>query len=182
MRKRYRGAGAAFLCTGLFLVWCETALGADKTYVNIVGIPGQSTDAGHAGWIDANALDTKITRGTGGVTAPDIAILKGTDKATPLLHAAVASGQSFSDVTIEVCRQGQSGQECYYRMELLSVFIIDVDLSGSSCVGPGACTPAQTESVTLSVRTVKWVYTPYTNGTPGTPVSRCYDFVSHSSC
>jgi type VI secretion system Hcp family effector len=165
------------------LAWCETALGADKTYVNIVGIPGQSTDPGHASWIDANALDTKVTRGSGGLaTFADIAILKGTDKATPLLHAAVTSGQIFSDVTVEGCRQGQSGQECYYRLELLGALVTGVDLSGSSCVGPGACTPAQTESVTLSFRTIKWVYTPYTNGTPGTPVSRCYDVVNHTSC
>ena len=150
-------------------------------------IPGESTDAAHAGWIDAYGLDggaVNVSGGGGGGSGvtnfDDIAILKGTDKATPLLFDQIARGLITPLVTIEVCRTAPA--QCYYKVELTNAQVANIDLSGSSCVGAGACTPVQTESVSFRYTRIRWTYTPWVGGSPGTPVSRCFDVLSRPSC
>ena len=157
---------------------------ADQVFVQIPSIPGNSTDPGHPAWIDAYAVDSKVAFPTGGGRASfdDGAFLKGADVASPLLNRAVATGQIFSKVEVDVCRSGTAGLECYYRITYENAKLTGVTTAGSSCVGPGACTPVLTESVTLSYSKIRWKFTPYSGGTPGTPVERCFDIVSNASC
>lgn len=159
------------------------ALAQDRTYVLVSSIGGESTDPSHLNWIDAYALDTQVLKTGGSATQfPDIAFLKGTDRATPLLHDAVSKGTNFPTANIEVCRPAATGQQCYYRINLSTVIVTAVDLAGSSCVGPGACTPTMTESIKLDYTRIEWIYTPYTGGVPGTPVKRCWDIPSNTAC
>jgi type VI secretion system Hcp family effector len=154
--------------------------------VNVPGVPGESTDAAHATWIDAYALELGADRtfsggGAGIAQFKDVSILKGTDKASPLLNLALALNTNLGLVTIDVCRT-TAPQQCYFKVELTNSQLSEVSLSGSSCVGTGACTPTMTESVTFHYSRIRWTYIPFTGGTPGTPVVRCYDLVSGSAC
>lgn len=168
----------------LLLAGAANAVAQDRTFVSIAAIPGDSTDTGHLNWIDAYALDTGVVSPAGGGAAQfsDVAFLKGPDKATPHLHDAIAVGVVYPLAIIEVCRPGTPAQQCYYRVELTNASVSGVSLSGSSCVGSGACTPTQTESVSFRYTKIKWIYTPFTGGTPGTPVQRCFDLVTRTRC
>ena len=168
------------------LVASIAARAEDKTYVQIPAIPGESADAAHATWIDAYGLDWNITVPTsgGGAGAPQfnaVSFLKGTDKASPLLMNAAGLSTTLSPVVLEVCRQ-TAPQQCYFKAELTNAKVTRLDLSGSSCVGTGACTPTQTESVSFIYSRFKLTYTPWTGGSPGTPVVRCFDLTTLSAC
>ena len=168
----------------LVAVASSSAAAADRVFVQVTSIPGDSTDSAHIGWIDAYAIDSKVALPTGSPRAvfDDGAFLKGTDSASPLLNRAVATGQLFMSVVVDVCRSGTSGLECYYRVTYESARITGVTTAGSSCVGPGACTPSLTESVTVSYSRIRWKFTPYSGGAPGTPVERCFDVVANATC
>jgi type VI secretion system Hcp family effector len=181
---------SVFILAGLVVLAASgfEAKAEDKTYVNIVSTPGESTDGAHGGWIDAYALELEAVRvfasGGGGTGAPDfkdVSILKGTDKASPLLNLALALNTNLGLVTIDVCRT-TAPQQCYFKVELTNSMLSGVSLSGSSCVGTGACTPTMTESVSFHYTRIRWTYIPFTGGTPGTPVVRCYDLASGQSC
>jgi len=38
------------------------------------------------------------------------------------------------------------------------------------------------ESVTVAYSKIRWKFTPYSGGTPGTPIERCYDVAAHATC
>ena len=162
----------------------SSAAAADRVFVQVASIPGDSTDPAHLNWIDAYAIDSKVSLPVfgGRATFEDGAFLKGADSASPLLNRAVAVGQMFASMVVDTCRSGTSGLECYYRMTYETVRITGVTTAGSSCVGPGACTPALTESVTLTYSRIRWRFTPYSGGAPGTPVERCFDVVANAIC
>jgi type VI secretion system Hcp family effector len=170
----------------LLLAWGVETKAQDKTFVQVTGgIVGESTDAGHPTWIDAYALDASVSAAFGGgggtTTFQDVSFLKGTDKATVGLFDAIARGTNLATVNIEVCRS-TAPQQCYFKIELTNAKLTGVDLSGSSCVGSGACTPTQTESVSFNYAKIKWTYIPFTGGSPGTPVVKCWDVVAHAGC
>jgi type VI secretion system secreted protein Hcp len=171
----------------LFAAWGVDAKAQEKTFVLVSGgtITGESTDAAHPNWIDAYALDVPVNAtfsGSIGTTHfQDVSFLKGTDKATSGLYDGIARGVNFALVTAEVCRS-TAPQQCYFKVELTNAKLTSVDLSGSSCVGSGACTPAQTESVSFTYTRIKWTYTPWTGGVAGTPIVKCWDLTTASSC
>jgi type VI secretion system Hcp family effector len=182
---RSRSLTLALATVALLLAWGAKANAQDKTFVSVPGISGESTDANHATWIDAYAFDEGVSK-TGQLAAANfqvVSFLKGSDAATPKLQDAVAAATHFaSKVIIEVCRAGTSPQQCYYRIELENASIVNEALSGSSCVGSGACTPAQTESVGIKFDKIRWIYTPWTGGAPGTQVIACWDIVRAFPC
>jgi type VI secretion system secreted protein Hcp len=153
----------------------------EKTFVSIANLPGESTDSAHPNWIDAYALDAGITTPGSVASFSDVSVLKGTDRSTPGLNDALARGVILPLVVIEVCRTG-APQQCYYRVELTNARVSATQLSGSSCVGSGACTPAQTESVSFKYTKIKWIYTPWTGGTMGTQVIKCFDLAANQAC
>lgn len=157
------------------------ARAADKTYVQVPGVPGESTDATHVAWIDAYALSSGISAAGAVSSFGDVSVLKGTDKSSPLLDDAIARGLTYTTVTIEVCRD-TSPEQCYYKVELTNAKVTGIDLSGSACVGSGACTPSQTESVSFSYTKIKWTYTPWTGGSPGPQVMKCFDVAARMAC
>src|SRR5262245_1747776 len=113
---KLRRTGALALACSVWLVASTFAAKAeDKAFVLIPGIPGDSTDSAHAGWIDAYGLDWNAVSTTSGpvvTTFNPVSFLKGTDKASPLLMIALAQSTFFSAVTIDVCRQ-TAPQQCY---------------------------------------------------------------------
>lgn len=166
------------------------ALAQERAFVQFSTIISESTDPGHPGWIDAYAIDNKITGpvppaggGAGGRATFDVyAFLKGFDATSPVLNLAMINGTHFATVSIEICRVGTPTQECYSRIELSDVLVSALTTSGSVCGASGSCTPSITESLTLNYRKIAWIYTPYSGGTAGTPVRRCFNIDTNASC
>ena len=182
---RLRRCLALILLAPAFVwTWGVTAHAEDKTFVSITGIAGESTDPNHTNWIDTYALDSGITVPAAGAVPSfhDVAFLKGTDKATAILHFDAARQRNLGTVILEVCRAGTNPQQCYYRVELSNATVSSLQVSGSSCVGSGGPTSPQTESVSLKYTQIKWTYTPWTGGTAGTQVVNCWNVATRQRC
>jgi type VI secretion system secreted protein Hcp len=165
---------AAMLC-----VAASEAAAAEQVFVNIPSIPGESTQVGHANWIDAFALSHDMQRPGGG--SPDfseVSVLKATDRATAPLHLAGALSTNLGLVTVQVCGTGAGlPSRCYYKIELSNTRVQAISVAESACSGDG-CTPAQTESVSFSFTRIKWYYT----DPAGNENSRCFDLTTFTSC
>lgn len=165
---------AAMLC---FVA--SQAAAAEQVFVNIASIPGESTQVGHANWIDAFALSHDFQRAGGGSpNFSEVSVLKATDRATPPLHVAGALSTNLGLVTIQVCGTAAGvPSRCYYKIELSNARVQAVSVAESTCSGDG-CTPAQTESVSFSFTRIKWYYT----DPGGAESSRCFDLTTLTSC
>jgi type VI secretion system Hcp family effector len=183
MALRSRGWRRTFLGLCLIVGWAAVATAQDTSYIQIPTIPGDSVDPNHTGWITAYGLSSASSSPPAGGD-PDhdeIHVLKGTDNATPPLLLALSQATNLGTVAIEVCRNpGGGGQECYYKLELQNTRVINLSLSGSSCIDPGtSCTPSQTESVTFAFSKITWKYYGFgkSKNTCG-----CWDLALGKSC
>ena len=186
----------AGVCAAMVSMTAWPVLAQDKVYVDIPGIPGESVDAAHVGWIDAYGVShdsgLTVTFGGGGggtnVGPPDLQpvyLLKGTDLSSPLLQQKLDTGMALTgSVTIEVCREPDGGaQECYYTVVLSQVYVVSIRLSGSSCIDPlTSCVPAQTESVGLDYGEVQYTYRSFSAGKVDQTRCSCWSRVTASTC
>lgn len=93
---------------------------AFDAFVEIDGIPGESTDAKYSGWIEATSFHFGVTQtasatdsSAGGGTSEradfqDFSFEKLVDKATPLLLRDCAKGKVFSKIKVVANRAGGS--------------------------------------------------------------------------
>lgn len=163
----------------LAFVAAAPAMAQEKVYVTIPTIPGESTDPLHLASIDGYGLDHSATRPPASAAViSEVAILKGPDKATPLLHEALVLGTNLGLVKVELCGAPPSGPpRCYYRVELTNTKVTKVAVAESSCAS-GSCTPAETESVTFTFTRIQWVYT----DPAGTVIKKCWDIATSTAC
>ena|SRR5215472_4922182 len=106
-------------------------------YMQIDGIPGESTDDKHKDWIEVLAIgheilqpvsSTKSSAGgasTGRTQHGDFVFTKQVDKASPKLNEAVSNGKHLSKAKLEMCRAG-GGQVKFYEITLEQVMISKV--------------------------------------------------------
>jgi len=162
-------------------------------FLQIDGIPGESTDDKHKDWIELLSYDHKVVQPTsatrssagGGSTGRsqhhDYVITKYVDKASPKLFEAVASGKHFSKAKIEICRAGGS-QVKFMEITLEEVIISRVQQESFSA--ETANIPKEkiienfpTESVSLNYGKIEWVYTQQKrkDGSGGGNVTAKYD-------
>ena len=147
----------------------------EETYACLQGVPGDSVNADHMGWIVAYGLDHGSSYGTPS-TFTDVSILKGTDLASVKLHQYITQGIVLPKVVIDVCRPGGGATDCYYTLVLENVRLTQVDVAGSACVDTAmSCTPAQTESVSFDFEKITWVYEDGTD-------SYCHDLMAGAAC
>jgi type VI secretion system secreted protein Hcp len=154
------------------------------SYLQIDGIPGESTDDKHKDWIEilshshgvSQPASATASSAGGGTTARsvhgDYVITKYVDKASPKLFEACSSGKHFSKVKIEMCRAG--GSQVPYLVVNLEEVIISRVSSGSSH-GSGDNFPM--ESVSFNYGKIDWTYTQQKrkDGSGGGNVTGKYD-------
>lgn len=134
-------------------------------YLQIEGIKGESTDAGHKDWIECKSAQWEVlqpksaTASTGGghtaerCEHKDIVIAKLSDLATPLLLQNCSSGRTIPKAKIEFLRaDGQGERIKYFEIELENVLISSV----SPLVNAGEIL---SEELALKYSKVKWKYT-----------------------
>jgi type VI secretion system secreted protein Hcp len=159
---RSRHIDAALLLTAAVL-FAAPATAAFDSYLKIDGVPGESKDAAHMGWIAVDSYQFETIRSagnpsssarTGKLTLRDLTITKHQDKSSPKLLEAAASGKHFPNVELHVSKRtpDRSGQA------YLVVTMRDVLISSARPSGGGGELP--TESITFNFGAIEWKYTP----------------------
>ncbi|QKJ88560.1 type VI secretion system tube protein Hcp [Paramixta manurensis] len=104
----------------------------NSVFLKIDGVSGESKDAMHQGWIDADTWswgtqhnDTQA--GPGKSHFSNLVVHCRVDKATAGLLLYSANGTKRRKVEISACKAGD-GQQEYYRITLENVMITDVGL------------------------------------------------------
>ena len=150
---------ATIFLTGLLVLLCCEISIAQKGFLKIGDIKGESTNRGYPDWIVidafANALEqapvaTGTTRRRGSVDFGDIIIFKAADKATPKLMEACAKGLVIPEVELVLLSKDN---KALYKVTLANVRI-------SSISSKAECNPECkiVEEFSLSYNKITWDY------------------------
>jgi len=146
---------------------------AFDAYLKIEGIPGESTDKKHAGWVSVLSYSHGLSQpassasGTGGRTSQRVdiqgfSIVKELDKSTPLLALHCCNGKHIPKVQLELCEATENGHT-YMRYTLEDAIVSGVRPGGSAQGGDSK----PLEEVTFNFGKINWEYTPIDS--PGKP-------------
>jgi type VI secretion system secreted protein Hcp len=159
------------------------ASAAINLFVHIEGIPGESQDSRHIGWIDATRAygDSLLSSFdySGGITtgktqfAP-IKIVKFLDRASPLLRYSTASGPHIKDVIIQFWNTGPP-----YAYPIFEIRLFDVVITEVSTTWADSSSLPQ-EVVAFSFARIEWTYTTIApDGKPGALIIKNWDVVTN---
>lgn len=135
-------------------------------FIQIEGIPGESTDDKHTNWIEVLSYSHAVSQmssgrasTSGGRTGErcdhtDFSITKTLDKASPKLALFCCNGTHIPKITMELCRA--TGDKQKYMVYILSDVIISSVSPGGASQG-GESIPVET--VTMNYGKIEWVYT-----------------------
>ena len=132
-------------------------------FIRIDGIPGESTDTDHQGWIDVLSVSQGINRSvdtaTGRLEAAKpgpFTFRKRIDKSSPLLARALVTGEVIPKVEIELTRSYGTGgtRAVYYKYELTNVLVTSYSVSGA-----GAADDVPAEDFSLNYTEIRFEYT-----------------------
>ena len=137
-------------------------------FLKLEGIPGESTDALHTGWIEivsfrhdvsqpAGTATSRVGGRTGArVNVEDFVITKVIDKSTPNLNKYCCDGAHITTATIELCESGGT-KICYMRWTLTDLIISSVKPSG---VANEEIFARPIEEVSMNFGRIQWEYIP----------------------
>jgi type VI secretion system secreted protein Hcp len=145
-------------------------------YLKIDGIPGDSQDVNHSGWINVLGFSESVTHPgspiTGGrsvlqPTSSDFEIVKNVDGTSPTFSVDCASGKHIGSAVLEVVETNKA---------IIDYKLSNVTISSIFDVGSGgATTPA--EQVSFTFGKLEWDYTPVNaDGSLGQMLSTTWDF------
>jgi type VI secretion system secreted protein Hcp len=139
---------------------------AFDAFLQIDGIPGESTDDKHADWIEVLNYEFEIKQptsasksSTGGASSEradfkDFSIKKALDKASPKIAIACADGTAIKSVILELCRSGGDKVK-YMEYKMSNCVISKVSPAGES----KAPETLPLEEVTFNYGKLEMVYT-----------------------
>jgi type VI secretion system secreted protein Hcp len=149
---------AALAIAALFPIASHAAV---DVFLKLDGIKGESTDDRHKdeivieSWsLGATNTGSHSSGGGGGAGKPclsDLTLVKGVDKASPLLLQAAMVGSHIKEATLAVRKAGGKQQD-YFIVTLKEVFVSKVQQSG------GGDLPM--ESISLNFSQMKMTYKP----------------------
>jgi type VI secretion system secreted protein Hcp len=159
---------------------------AFDAYLQITGIPGESTDSAHSDWIEVLSYSWGVTQpasstasSAGGATTQradfhDFTVTKLLDKASPILAYTCASGQHLATVVLELCRAG--GDKVKYMEYKMEEVII------SSCSVGGDKTDVPMETITFNYAKITWTYTQQkrADGTAGGQIPKTWNLTTNT--
>jgi len=130
----------------------------------VPGVPGGSTNASHAGWIDVLSIQQDLTADRKS-TACSLKVVKPLDIAGPRLWLAAVTGHVYPEVRIEFTRR--SDQMKFYEIRLTNALVTGISDSGA---GGGA--GAISETVTwAAASTMLTFFDQNPDGSPGSQVT-----------
>jgi type VI secretion system secreted protein Hcp len=142
-------------------------------YIQIAGIPGESTDQTHTNWIEIRSLPqhemkqiATVTKSSGGPSFAgtqhsDFQFTAWMDASYPKLAAAVSSGQSISTAEVDLVRAdgGNKLVYCKYTFSDFMVSGVQVEHANATEEGTGSTEVFPTMTVSLNYTQVQVVYT-----------------------
>ena len=161
---------------------------AFDAFIQIDGIPGESTDAAHSDWIEVidftqgEQQPTSATVSTGGgrtserVNFSPFKFRHSIDKSSAKLHLACAKGTHISKVTLELCR-AVGDKQPYYQVVMENVVVSHVQTVGDAHSDESL----PVEDVELTFGKVTWTYTEtdHKTGKPKGNVTANWDLESN---
>lgn len=150
-------------------------------FLELDGVPGESTRKGFEDQIEVESLDFGVDnptssgpgagRGAGKASIRPLSITKQVDKASPKLFDACAHGKHFPKATITFHRSGGDEPVDYLVYNLEKVYISNYQINGSS-----GMEDRPREQISLDFGKVEVTYTPQTEtGAKGGPVVGTFD-------
>jgi type VI secretion system secreted protein Hcp len=136
----------AFILSGLAVTHTARSEGQTQANPDIVmflqidGIPGESAEALHMNWINIDAFNWSEAmasinggRASGKLSMTDFQFDMTTNKASPLLFLACATGRRISNATLDVCTPGgDGGPVVFLRFNFTGVTITSYSIAGST--------------------------------------------------
>ena len=113
-------------------------------YIKLGDIKGNSMDAKHKDWIEALSISQSVNRNINPTSKPAdaltksqvhlgaIDIQKNADESSPELVLAVASGKVLPEVTIDLVRVSDGGNEVFYQWVLTDAYLSNYGVHGSA--------------------------------------------------
>ena len=155
---------------------------AFDTFIKIKGVEGEAQHSKHTGEIEIYSFSwgasnpTTVGSSTGGLSAGKVSvssfnIMKKSDKASPVLFQACATGKHFDDAIVTMNKATGDAQSPFLKYTFTDVMIESIQWSGST---GGDDTP--TESVSLAFAKVEIEYQQQDDkGAVGKPVLASWD-------
>jgi type VI secretion system secreted protein Hcp len=146
-----------------FLVASALPLAAAGAFIKIAGVPGESTDEDHPGWIEVQSFSHPTARfdsttgrstmpsGSGSHEAGEVAIVKSYDSASASLFKACVDGEPIPTIRVELCGEGEGKAKCA-RYVLNDVSVTAVGLKRKRKQAE------PTEQVTFAYDRIQWSY------------------------
>jgi len=135
-------------------------------FLNIDGIPGESTDEKHQDWIELLSYSHGLSQTSSGSVSSggartaercdhqDFSVVKTLDKASPKLALFCCNGKHIDKITVELCR-ATGDKQLYMIYEMLNVIVSSVRPGGSSQGGEAL----PLEEVSFNYGKIEWIYT-----------------------
>lgn len=157
----------------------EPGTQADRVFLEIQGLPGESEDLVHPGTIEVLSWSFGATQtgahasggggGAGKVSMQDFHFSARVNKASPLLFHRCATGQHIKQAKLYVRKAGDRPED-YLKVTLEDVLVSSYQTGASQ----GA--PVPTDEVSLNFAKIEYEYRPLrADGTLGDPVRVRYD-------
>ena len=155
---------------------------ATAMFMNVDGIPGESTDQAHPQWIELQGYEHGLvhpgsgTSGTG-VRADfqDFSVLKAIDSATAELNIFSARGQQIPRIEVEVCQTTGGAKHTFMKYTLENAIVRSITTNGTA---ENDSRPVET--VNFRFTKLTWEYTPVDQaGAPGTPIVRAWNLATN---
>ncbi len=106
---------------------------AQNYFLDVSGIPGESTVAAHPNTIAASSFSLSVTNPGTGVVFSDLAVTKALDKSSPPLFLASAQGTNLASVILYVQKTGSGATPFdYYTIKLTNAKVSSIFQNGSS--------------------------------------------------
>jgi type VI secretion system secreted protein Hcp len=151
---------------------------AFDAFLEIAGIPGESTKKGHEQWIEIESFSFGASNPaifaaggaqSGKVQFQDFHFSKNVDMSSPLLMLATATGKHFSEAIFDVVSTGS--QQAYLRYTMENVFVTSYTISGS-----GIDNSVPTDQFGLNFAKIHFEYRPFRDdGSLGDPIRAGWD-------
>jgi len=157
-------------------------------FLKISTIPGESTDDGHAGWIEIQSFAWGASQKSGGhasmtpahagqrVDIQDLSITKQLDQASPKLFLSCCKGEEIPEVTLELCKAG-GGKQKYMTYKLSKAIVSSYQPGGNK----GGDDALPVEEVSFRFGKVELAYVPIDGNTPKGQVTAAWDLTKNTA-
>lgn len=162
---------------------------AFDAFLNIDGVPGESTDEKHKDWVEVLSYSHGISQPASGSGSSggsrtaercdhsDFSVVKTLDKTSPKLALYCSNGEHIGEVTLELCRAGGDKQK-YMEYKMTEVIVKSIRPGGSAQGGEAL----PLEEVSFAYGKIDFVYTQLdpSTGKPKGDVKSYWDLRANS--